>query len=453
MDNELQKVHLIAMGGSVMHALAIALKNNGIEVSGSDDQFFDPSLTQLKNSGLLPEKEGWDADRITPNLDAVILGMHAHLDNPELVRAQELGLKIYSFPEFILEQSKNKQRIVVGGSHGKTTITSMIMHVLKFHDRKFDYVVGARLKGFDNMVQLSDAPIIIIEGDEYLSSRIDPTPKFLNYQHHIGLISGIAWDHINVFQTEEDYVHQFDLFGDATPKAGSLAYNEDDPLSQIIGAKERPDVIQLPYSVHPHVVENGVTYLINGDEQIRLRIFGKHNMLNLSGAMQVCSRLSINKDDFYDAIKSFESPALRMQIMAEGKDYAIFRDYAHAPSKVEATTFSLKEQFPERELIACLELHTYSSLNKSFLHQYQDTLKYCNKAAVFYDPGAVEQKKLERISDEDIIKAFNFNGLKVFSRKEELTEFLKSQNLSNKNLLLMSSANYGGADLKEIFEV
>ena len=451
MDIEFKKVHLIAMGGSVMHALAIALHNNGVEVTGSDDQFFDPSLSQLKKHNLLPEKDGWDPDRITTDFDAVILGMHAHSDNPELLRAQELGLTIYSFPDFIYQQSKNKQRIVIGGSHGKTTITSMIMHVLKFHDRKFDYVVGARLKGFSNMVQLSDAPIIIIEGDEYLSSRIDPTPKFLNYKHHIGLISGIAWDHINVFQTEEDYVHQFDLFGDATPKAGSLAYNEDDPLSQIIGAKELPDVTQLPYSVHPHVVENGVTYLINGDEQIRLKIFGKHNMLNLNGALKVCSRLSITKDEFYDAIKSFESPALRMEVLAKGKNYTVIRDYAHAPSKVQATTFSLKEQYPERELIACLELHTYSSLNKSFLPQYEDTLMYCNQAAIFFDPKAVEQKKLEEISAADIIDAFNFYGLKVFSDPLELEAYLKSLDLTNKNLLLMSSANYGGIDLKAIY--
>jgi UDP-N-acetylmuramate: L-alanyl-gamma-D-glutamyl-meso-diaminopimelate ligase len=451
MDIEFEKVHLIAMGGSVMHALAIALHNNGVEVTGSDDQFFDPSLSQLKKHNLLPEQDGWDPDRITADLDAVILGMHAHSDNPELLRAQELGLKIYSFPDFIYQQSKNKQRIVIGGSHGKTTITSMIMHVLKFQERQFDYVVGARLKGFSNMVQLSDAPVIIIEGDEYLSSRIDPTPKFLNYKHHIGLISGIAWDHINVFQTEEDYVYQFDLFGDATPKAGSLAYNEDDPLSQIIGAKEIPDVIQLPYSVHPHVVENGITYLINGDEQIRLKIFGKHNMLNLNGALQVCSRLSITKDEFYDAIKSFESPALRMEVLSKGKNYTIFRDYAHAPSKVQATTFSLKEQFPERELIACLELHTYSSLNKSFLPQYEDTLMYCNQAVVFFDPNAVEQKKLEKITAKDIVDAFNFYGLKVFSDPHELEAFLKGLDLTNKNLLLMSSANYGGIDLKAIY--
>ena len=451
MNTKLENIHLIAMGGSVMHGLAIALHNKGINVTGSDDQFFDPSRSLLEKNGLLPEKEGWFEDRITNNLDAVVLGMHAHTDNPELLKAQELGLKIYSFPEFIYEQSQNKQRLVVGGSHGKTTITSMIMHVLKFHNREFDYVVGARLKGFKNMVKLSDAPLIIIEGDEYLSSRIDPTPKFLNYHHHIGLISGIAWDHINVFKTEDDYVHQFDLFADATPKAGSLAYNEDDPLSQIIGAKERPDVNQLPYGTHSHVVENGVTYLVNGDEQIRLKIFGTHNMLNLNGAMKACSRLSISKDDFYDAIKSFESPSLRLEVLYNNKNTTVFRDYAHAPSKVQATTLALKEQFPERDVIACLELHTYSSLNKEFLHRYADTLKYCNKAIVFFNPEAVEQKKLAAISEEDIIKAFNHPRLKVFSDPEALQEYLTSLDLTYKNLLLMSSANFGGLDLENLY--
>lgn len=446
----LEKIHLIAIGGSVMHALAIALHKKGIRVTGSDDQFFEPSRSRLSENGLLPDSEGWKPELITSDLDAIVLGMHAHEDNPELLKAQELGLKIYSFPEFIYEQSKHKQRIVIGGSHGKTTITSMIMHVLKFHDRDFDYVVGARLKGFDNMVKLSDAPIIIIEGDEYLSSRIDPTPKFLRYKHHIGLISGISWDHINVFKTEEDYVHQFDKFGDATPKAGTLAFNEEDPLAQIIGVKERPDVTPLPYGVHAHIVENGVTYLVHGNEQTRLKIFGKHNMLNLSGAMQICSRLFISDADFYDAIKSFESPALRLEVLSSNGNSTVYRDYAHAPSKVQATTFSLKEQYPERELLACLELHTYSSLNKAFLDRYKDTLKFCNKAAVFFNPKAVEQKKLESLSKEDIIESFNYPELKVFSDPDELKEYLLSLNRSNRNLLLMSSANFGGLDLNSI---
>ena len=451
MESNQQNIHLIAIGGSVMHGLAIALHNKGIKVSGSDDQFFEPSRSLLEKNGLLPDQQGWFPEKITKELDAVVLGMHAHADNPELLKATELGIKIYSFPAFIFEQSLNKQRIVIGGSHGKTTITSMIMHVLKFHKRAFDYVVGAKVKGFENLVKLSDAPIIVIEGDEYLSSRIDLSPKFLNYHHHIGLISGIAWDHINVFKTEEDYVNQFDSFADATPKAGSLAYNEDDPLSQIIGAKERPDVIQLPYGTHPHVVENGVTYLVATKEQIRLKIFGTHNMLNLNGAMSICSRLSINKDEFYDAIKSFESPALRMEVLHENKNTTIFRDYAHAPSKVQATTFALREQYPERELIACLELHTYSSLNKEFLSRYTDTLKYCSKAVVFYDPEAVRQKKLDGISEENIIEAFNFPRLKVFTNPEALEKYITGLDLINKNLILMSSANFGGLNLNSLF--
>lgn len=451
MDTNLQNVHLIAMGGSVMHGLAIALKNMGVNVTGSDDQFFEPSRTLLEKNSLLPEKEGWFPEKITDNLDAVVLGMHAHTDNPELVKALELDLKIYSFPTFIYEQSIDKQRIVIGGSHGKTTITSMIMHVLKFYNREFDYVVGAKVQGFENLVKLSDAPIIIIEGDEYLSSRIDPTPKFLNYHHHLGLISGIAWDHINVFKTEEDYVYQFDLFADATPKAGSLAFNQDDPLAQIIGAKERPDVTQLPYGTHGHVVENGITYLVDNNKQIRLKIFGTHNMLNLSGAMNICSRLSIGKEEFYDAIKSFESPALRMEVLYESKNNTVFRDYAHAPSKVQATTFALREQFPERELVACLELHTYSSLNKDFLSRYADTLKYCNKAVVYFNPQAVELKKLEKINAQQIIEDFNYPRLKVFTDTQELKNYISDLDLMNTNLLLMSSANFGGLNLKDLF--
>ena len=450
MESNLERVHIIAMGGSVMHALAIALKKQGVSVTGSDDGFFNPSKARLEEHGLLPEKEGWYPENINNSLDIVLLGMHAHEDNPELAMAQELNLPIMSFPEFIYSQSKNKQRLVVAGSHGKTTITSMIMHVLKFHKREFDYVVGAKVEGFTETVKLSEAPVIVIEGDEYLSSRIDPKPKFLHYHHHIGLISGIAWDHVNVFPTEEDYVRQFDHFADASPKSGSLVYNDEDALAPVIGSKERDDVRPLPYTTHPHEIVDGVTYLINGDERIKLKIFGKHNLLNLSGAKEMLKRLSITQDNFYDAIKSFQLPALRLNVLKSNNNSTIFRDYAHAPSKVEATAIAVKSQFPDRYLLGVFELHTYSSLNKDFLNRYADTLKYCNEAIVYFNPEVVAQKKLTAFDPQDVVNAFKHPHLKVINNVNDLESSLKEIDLTNKNVLLMSSANFGGLNINKL---
>ncbi len=451
MESNLNRVHIIAMGGSVMHALAIALKKQGVAITGSDDSFFNPSKARLEEHDLLPDKEGWFPENIDDTIDVVLLGMHAHEDNAELVRAQELNLTIMSFPEFIYSQSKNKQRLVVAGSHGKTTITSMIMHVLKFHNRAFDYVVGAKVPGFAETVKLSDAPVIIIEGDEYLSSRIDPTPKFLRYHHHIGLISGIAWDHVNVFPTEDDYVRQFDLFADNSPKAGSLVYNDEDALAPVIGSKERDDVRRLPYTTHPHEIVDGITYLIDGDERVKLKIFGKHNLLNLSGAKEVLKRLSITQDNFYDAIKSFQLPALRLNVVKSNSNSTIFRDYAHAPSKVEATAIAVKSQFPDRDLVGVYELHTYSSLNKDFLNRYADTLKYCNEAIVYYNPEVIAQKKLTAFEPQDVIDAFKHPHLRVCNDVAELENDLKAIELTGKNVLLMSSANFGGLNINKLF--
>lgn len=451
MDGKINRVHIIAMGGSVMHALAITLKNQGIEVSGSDDDFFDPSKARLEEHGLLPERNGWFPEKIDESIDIILLGMHAHADNTELAKAQELNLTIYSLPEFIFKQSLNKQRIVIAGSHGKTTITSIIMHVLKFHKRDFDYLVGAKVKGFDETVKLSKSPVIIIEGDEYLSSRIDDTPKFLHYHHHIGLLSGIAWDHVNVFPTEDEYVHQFDLFADATPKAGSLAYNDEDPLANVIGGADRTDVIPLPYTTHASEIIDGITYLVYGEDRIKLKIFGKHNLLNLSGAMAVLARLSISNTDFYDAIKSFELPFLRLNVLSQENDFIVFRDYAHAPSKVEATAIAVKTQYPDRDLLGVFELHTYSSLNKAFFTRYKGTLKYCNQVIVYYNPKAVEQKKLEPFAPADVEKAFNHPHLTVINEVDELKNKLLNLDLANMNILLMSSANFGGLDLDNIF--
>lgn len=446
-----QKIHFIAIGGSVMHHLAIALKKQGHQVSGSDDVFFDPSRTNLQKHGLLPEKEGWQPERITSDLDAVILGMHAKADNPELKKAQELGLKIYSFPEYIYEQSRNKQRIVIAGSHGKTSITSIILHVLKTLNKKFDYLVGAELEGFDGMVQLSDAPIIVIEGDEYTTSPLDKTPKFLHYHHHIGLISGIAWDHINVFPTEEEYMHQFELFADATPKGGVLIYNEEDLLDSIIGNKQREDVIQIAYKTPKYKVEDGRFVLkTKHDGKIPLHIFGEHNMQNLSGALELCRRIGVTDSEFYQAISSFKGAAKRLQLLKETNGSQVFRDFAHAPSKLKASVNALKEQNPKRKLIAVLELHTYSSLNKDFLPNYAGTFKKADVPVVFYNPEAVALKRLEEITADDIRAAFQMPKLNVFSDAEELRQFLLAQETSNSTIAFMSSANMGNLNLNEL---
>ncbi len=453
MGTQSQNIHFIAIGGSIMHNLAIALHKKGHQVTGSDDEIFEPSKTRLSVNGLLPQKEGWDANRIHANLDAVILGMHAREDNPELLKAKELGLKIYSFPDYIYEQSLDKQRVVIAGSHGKTTITSIVMHVLKYFNRKFDYAVGARIDGFEDMVQLSDAPLIIIEGDEYLASTLDRTPKFLKYHHHIGLISGVSWDHINVFPTEEEYVKQFDLFADATPKAGTLVYSEDDYLSTVIGGKGREDVNETPYKTHPYIIENGVTYLTNGNENIAIKLFGKHNLQNISGAMEVLKRIGISADQFYLAIQSFKGADKRLEKIGETSTSVIYKDYAHAPSKVKATTLAVKEQFPERDLVACLELHTFSSLNKEFLNQYNGTMKYSNVPIVFYSPATIEQKRLTPISKEDIKNSFGESHLHVFDDKAELLEFIKQQDWENKNLLMMTSGTFNGLDYNSLISL
>ncbi|QSE96755.1 UDP-N-acetylmuramate--L-alanine ligase [Fulvivirga lutea] len=453
MSQESQNIHFIAIGGSIMHNLAIALKKKGFNITGSDDEIFEPSRSLLQKNGLLPEKVGWDESKIHEGLDAVILGMHAREDNPELKKAQELGVKIYSFPDYIYEQSIDKQRIVIAGSHGKTTITSIIMHVLKYHNKKFDYAVGARIAGFEEMVQLSDAPIIIIEGDEYLSSPIDRTPKFLKYHHHIGLISGVWWDHINVFPTEEEYVKQFDLFADATPKAGSLIYSDDDSLGTVIGQKGREDVNEIPYKTHPHSIEDGVTYLTHGNETIPVKLFGKHNLQNISGAMAVLKRIGITDDMFYMAIQSFSGADKRLELIGENNGMAIYKDYAHAPSKVKATTLAVKEQYPARDLVACLELHTFSSLNKDFIDQYKGTMKYANVPIVFYSPSTLEKKQLDPISKDDIKKSFGEANLNVFDDRDEMIEFLKQQNWRNKNLLLMTSGTFNGLDYHSLPEL
>ncbi len=447
----MQKIHFISIGGAAMHNLAIVLKKQGHQITGSDDEIYEPSKSYLEKNGILPKEMGWNTENIFADLDCVILGMHARADNPELKKAQELGIKIYSYPEYIYSQSLDKQRIVIAGSHGKTTITAILMHVLKSVGKKFDYMVGARIEGFETMASLTDAPIIIIEGDEYLSSPIDRIPKFLHYHPHMVLISGIAWDHINVFPEFEVYERQFELLADMLPKAGTIFYDDTDDLVSIIGAKERFDVKQKPYEAHPYKVENGKFILLTKTfGEIPLILFGEHNMKNFMGAKLILDELGILDEDIYKAFSNFKGAAKRLETLVKTGNSAFFRDFAHAPSKVLATTNAVKELNPERRLIACLELHTFSSLNANFLPEYNGSLGKADLQVVFYSPHTLEIKKMPPISDEDIRKHFGNEDIRVFTNTELLLNFLKNQEWQNSNLLLMSSGTFEGLDLESL---
>ncbi|GAA0747333.1 UDP-N-acetylmuramate--L-alanine ligase [Gaetbulibacter jejuensis] len=444
-------VHFIAIGGAAMHNLAIALHNKGYQVTGSDDTIFDPSKTRLENKGLLPEAFGWFPEKITADLDAVVLGMHAKADNPELLKAQELGLKIYSYPEFLYEQSKEKTRVVIGGSHGKTTITSMILHVMHYHDRDVDYMVGAQLEGFDVMVKLTDDnDFIVLEGDEYLSSPIDRRPKFHLYKPNIALLSGIAWDHINVFPTYENYVEQFSIFVDSIVRGGSVTYNaEDAEVARVVEASENT-IRKLPYYTPEYTVEDGETLLETPEGPLPIEVFGKHNLNNLAGAKWICQHMGIDEDDFYEAIATFKGASKRLEKIAESATSVAYKDFAHSPSKVEATTKAVKEQYKNRTLVACLELHTYSSLNAEFLKEYKGALDAADVAVVFYSPHAVEIKKLDAVTHEQIAKAFERDDLIIYTNPDDFKNYLFSQDFKDKALLLMSSGNYGGLDFDAI---
>lgn len=445
------RVHFIAIGGSAMHNLALALHDKGEQITGSDDAIFEPSKSRLQAKGLLPEQEGWFPEKITTDLDAVILGMHAKSDNPELLKAQELGLKIYSYPEFIYEHSKDKTRVVIGGSHGKTTITSMILHVMNYHNVAVDFLVGAQLEGFTNMVHLTkENDFMVIEGDEYLSSPTDLRPKFHLYKPNIALISGIAWDHINVFPTFENYVDQFKIFIDKITNGGILIYNEDDEtVKQIVEEAEKP-IRKLPYSLPEYTIENGVTYLETLDGSMPIEVFGAHNLSNLAGAKWICQNMGIDEAEFYEAIASFKGASKRLEKIAQTPTAVAYKDFAHSPSKVKATTQAVKKQYPDKKLVACLELHTYSSLNTEFLTEYQGALDAADVAVVFYSPDAVAIKKLEEISKEQIEKAFNREDLIVYTNPDEFKSFLLVQEFTDSVLLLMSSGNYGGLNFDEV---
>ena len=444
-------VHFIAIGGAAMHNLALALHNKGYKVTGSDDTIFEPSKSRLDAKGLLPQTFGWYPEKITSDLDAIVLGMHAKADNPELLKAQELGVKIYSYPEFLYEQAKNKTRVVIGGSHGKTTITSMILHVMHYHDRDVDYMVGAQLEGFDVMVKLTeDNDFMVLEGDEYLSSPIDMRPKFHLYKPNIALLSGIAWDHINVFPTYEYYVEQFSIFVDSIVTGGSINYNEEDAeVKRVVEASEN-QIRKIAYHTPEYTVENGETLLETPEGPMPIEVFGAHNLNNLAGAKWICQHMGIDEDDFYEAISTFKGASKRLEKIAESKTSIAYKDFAHSPSKVEATTKALKEQYSDRTLVACLELHTYSSLNAEFLKEYKGALDAADLAVVFYSPHAVEIKKLEEVTQEQIANAFERDDLIIYTNPEDFKNFLFSQNFDNKSLLLMSSGNYGGLDFDEV---
>ncbi|WP_417443649.1 UDP-N-acetylmuramate--L-alanine ligase [Joostella sp.] len=445
------KIHFIAIGGSAMHNLALALHNKGYIITGSDDVIFEPSKSRLEAKNIAPETFGWFPEKITADLDAVILGMHAKADNPELVKAKEMGLKIYSYPEFIFEQSKYKTRVVIGGSHGKTTITSMILHVLHYHDIDVDYMVGAQLEGFDTMVKLTEEnDFIVLEGDEYLSSPIDRRPKFHLYQPNIALLSGIAWDHINVFPTFENYVEQFKIFIDSIVEGGSVTYNEEDvEVVKVVEASEN-QIRKIPYATPEYTVEDGQTYLETPEGAMPIEVFGKHNLNNLAGAKWICQHMGVDEDDFYEAIASFKGASKRLDKLAENGNRVIYKDFAHAPSKVGATLTAVREQFPTRKVIACLELHTYSSLNATFLKEYKGTLDNADEAVVFFSPEAVKIKQLEAVSASQIEDAFNREDLIVYTNPDEFKEYLFKLKLDNSALLLMSSGNYGGLDFEEV---
>lgn len=445
------KIHFIAIGGSAMHNLALALHQKGYQITGSDDAIFEPSKSRLAKVGLLPQELGWFEHKITKNLDAVILGMHAKNDNPELIKSQQLGLKIFSYPEFLFEQCKNKTRVVIGGSHGKTTITSMILHVMNYHERALDYMVGAQLEGFDTMVQLTkENDFVVLEGDEYLTSPIDLRPKFHLYQPNIALLSGIAWDHINVFPTFENYVSQFEMFIDTITDGGILVYNEEDMVLKELVEKSTHTIKKFPYKTPSYTIENSISYLHTILGKIPLQIFGHHNLQNLEGAKWVCLHMGISEEEFYEAISTFKGANKRLEKLQETSNSVLFKDFAHSPSKVAATTASVKEQYPARTLIACLELHTYSSLNATFLNEYENALAAADVAIVYYSPDAVAIKRLDAISEQQIKVAFKKEDLKVFTNPEAFKDYLFSLNFKNSTLLMMSSGNYGNLDFEAL---
>jgi UDP-N-acetylmuramate: L-alanyl-gamma-D-glutamyl-meso-diaminopimelate ligase len=444
----MEKVHLIAIGGSAMHNMALALNEKGFIVSGSDDEINEPSKSRLLKFNLLPKEIGWFPEKITKDISAVILGMHARADNPELIKAKELGLKIYSYPEYIYESTKDKTRIVIGGSHGKTTITAMILHVMHYHHIETDFLVGAQLTGFETMVNLTKtSKYAVIEGDEYLASPIDRRPKFHLYKPNIAVLSGIAWDHINVFPTFENYIDQFKIFINLIEPNGNLIYcSNDKVLEEVCSSSSNTKISKWPYSIPNHEIINGLTYLIDNDIKYPLQIFGNHNLMNLTAARLACNQMGINNQLFYEAIQSFTGAAKRLELVFKTGTFNFYKDFAHSPSKLKATTDAVKQQFPNRKIIACMELHTFSSLTEDFLNEYKNSMNLADEAIVYYNPHTISHKKLKEISPEQVHTCFNRKDLIVFTKSEELTNYIKTKNFNNSVLLMMSSGNFDGVD-------
>jgi UDP-N-acetylmuramate: L-alanyl-gamma-D-glutamyl-meso-diaminopimelate ligase len=435
------KIHFIAIGGAAMHNLALAVASKaGYKVTGSDDEIFDPALSHLRDAGLLPDEMGWHPEKITKDIDAIILGMHAREDNPELVKARELGIKIYSFPEYLYEQTKDKVRIVVGGSHGKTTTTSMILYVLQRLGIEADYMVGAQIEGFERMVRLSDtAKYAVFEGDEYLTSPLDLRSKFLWYHPHVAILTGIAWDHINVFPTFPEYVETFRKFVHSIEPKGSFIYFKgDENLRQIAGemtSLRHDDMTIIPYEAY--------------DGKVEMQVFGKHNMQNLQAAMLACHCIGVAPDDFYREIASFTGASNRLEKIAETEDCVAYKDFAHSPSKLKATINAVRERYPEKKLVACMELHTFSSLMADFLPQYKDCMKEADVAYVYFNPKVIEHKRLTPITKNEVCDAFGTKNVEVFTESAALQERLKEIDYRNVALLMMSSGTFDGIDVKE----
>jgi len=448
------RVHFIAIGGAAMHNLAIALKNKNFVVSGSDDEINDPSRSRLREHGLLPSENGWNVEKISEELDAIILGMHAKADNPELLKAKELGIKIFSYPEFIYNQSMNKKRVVIGGSHGKTTITSMILHVMSDNNVDVDYMVGAQLKGFEVMVKLSEEnQFIVLEGDEYLTSPIDLRPKFHLYKPDVALISGIAWDHINVFPTYDIYLEQFRIFINSISENGILIYNaEDHDLNKIV-SENKNKIKKIPYTTPTYFVKDNVTYLEITNKKIPLNIFGKHNINNLMGAKFICQEMGISQESFFNSISSFDGASNRLELISKGVNSIAYKDFAHSPSKVRATTDAVKSQNSKKKIVACLELHTFSSLNIDFIKHYKNSLDSADEVVIFYSQKAIELKKMKNLNPNEIIDAFNHHNLIVATNKQELISYLTSLEYSNLALLMMSSGKFEGLNFDLIREL
>ncbi len=439
----MSRYHFVAIGGAVMHNLALELKALGNEVTGSDDEIFDPAKSRLAAAGILPESFGWYPEKIAKNIDAIILGMHAKSDNPELLKAQELGLKIFSFPEFIYHHAQNKQRIVIAGSHGKTTSTAMLMHILKKNQIDADYLVGSLLPGFDRMVRLTDAPLMVIEGDEYLTSPIDRTPKFWHYKPQFSMITGIAWDHINVFPTFENYIEQFQIYLD-TISEGYFYYGNDQYLQKL---SEKHKGISQAYNAPLYdISENGVEVSLK-NEKITLNIFGKHNIENAAGVVELAVKIGIDRSVAWKSLSDFPGTAKRLEKVYETENMLVIRDFAHAPSKVQASVSAVREQFPERNFIAVFELHTFSSLMPEFMVQYNQTMSEADQVFVLFDPHVFELKRMPVPSAETIKE--RMGNVTVFSDVSLMQTAVKqSIQTDEKNvLLLMSSGNLGGATI------